>query len=298
MAKVRVPATSANMGPGFDCMGMALNLYNYVEIEEAQDTTVVIQNNIQVQNKASIEKNLILLAARRVYEACGRTPTPLLIRERNSIPTSRGLGSSAACVIGGMVAANTLLGNPLSKGRLLALATQMEGHPDNAVPCLLGGVSISYWNGERVTWVRGRLPGMLRVIALIPPYTTKTAGSRTKLPETVPFGDAVYNTAHAAMLSASLLTGNLIGLKEALHDRLHQPYRLPDYPIPPTFFDDIVAMGALGMYLSGSGSAFCVLAEARTRGLEADILAYLQKNEIDMQLRTLYPDTQGAVILS
>lgn len=296
MVKVRVPATSANMGPGFDCIGIALGLYNYIEIEQIEGSNIIIQNNIRTQNPVSVENNLIRCAAARVYEACGKPCPAFYIKEKNTIPASRGLGSSAACIIGGMVGANKLLGSPLNRSELIHLATKMEGHPDNVVPCFLGGIGISYWDGDRVTWSRARLPQGIRMIMLIPPYTTKTVNSRKGLPETVSHKDAAFNTAHAALLVASLMNGNTVSLKEALKDRLHQPYRLPSYALPENLFQTITNMGALGAYLSGSGSTIGVLADKTAPQLENDLRAYFSEQNIDLQVKTLRPDISGAVI--
>lgn len=257
MVKVKVPATTANFGPGFDCMGAALSLHNYVEM----DFSPTIQISVSGEGKDEIDKgegNLIYKAAQRVLTEL-EIRQSLRIHQENHIPLARGLGSSAACVAAGMMAAHRLTGEKLSIKRIVELATQMEGHPDNVVPALLGGFCICLSHGEEVLYRRFPLFEDLKFVVGIPEFHLNTQDARKILPKTVDFNDAVFNVGCAAFLAAAVVTGDPRDLGIITQDRLHQPYRSSLVPGLDKILQTATQKGALATFLSGAGpSVLCI----------------------------------------
>ena len=251
---VRVPATSANLGPGFDALGLALALRNEVEAAEADGVSVRIEGEGAGRLPAGAD-NVVARGVRLAFDAAGRAFKGVALRCVNRIPTARGLGSSAAAWVGGLVAGNALLGEPLDRDALLALAARAEGHPDNVAAALLGGLTVSCVDGDRVTAIALPVPADVRWVVLVPSVSSSTAEARAVLPASVPRADAVFNVQRVALLLAALSTGRLAALSLALDDRLHQPYRLRLFPWMPAVVEGARAAGALGCVLSGAGPA-------------------------------------------
>lgn len=299
--RVRVPATSANLGPGFDCLGLALGLYNEVEAEPADGWAVVARGEGAEALPAGAE-NLVARAARRVLEEAGAAGQALRLRLVNGIPLARGLGSSAAAVVGGMVAANALLGLPLGRDRILELAAEMEGHGDNAAPALWGGVTVFSPRAGGGVVLRLDPPAGLRLGLVIPEATVSTAAARAVLPEQVPRADAVHNVQRACLLVACLATGRLESLGAALADRLHQPYR---GGLVPGLAEALALRvpGVLGVCLSGSGpTLLCFLepglaGEAVARALSA-VAAPLKERGVPCRLLPVSPEATGAAVVA
>ena len=273
MVRVSVPATSANLGPGFDTLGVALELRNVIEMDETGVDDVVIE--VEGAGAGALEKpdqNLVFQAARRVFERLGYEPNGLLIRERVAIPVARGMGSSAAAIVGGLVAANALVaqrtGQPgLSREELLRMAVAIEGHPDNVTPALVGGFTVCCMDPERgPLYLRFDPPRLLRAVVVMPEVQIKgkkTEQSRGVLPAEVPMQDAVYNLNRAALLVAALAQRRTDLLDVAMQDRLHQPYRAALVPGMRSVFEAARAAGALGVALSGAGpSVIAFVAES------------------------------------
>jgi homoserine kinase len=246
---VRAPATSANLGAGFDCLGMALDLWNEVEA-------------VAGGGHSDGDENLILRAARAVFEQVGAPYPGFEITCTNRIPFARGLGSSAAAIVCGILIGNYCLGEPLDSHALLQLAHRIEGHPDNVTPCLLGGVrAVAVSESAQVTQVQVPLALSLRAVCFVPDQSSPTAHARGILPSTVPLADALFNVARASLLVAALASGRPDALAEATRDRLHQPYRLPLFPAGATLLETAMQAGALAAFSSGAGPtvlALCV----------------------------------------
>ncbi|MBQ7756065.1 MAG: homoserine kinase [Oscillospiraceae bacterium] len=250
MIKIQIPATSANLGAGFDALGLALSFYNYAEMEENDRINISSTDGLDVPCD---ENNLIYKSVKDLYDVCGKTLKGLTLKQTSNIPMTRGLGSSSACIIAGLVGANTMLGNPLTKDDLVDLAAQIEGHPDNTAPALLGGIVTAVFDGKKVHWVKQEVYTKLKFVALIPDFELKTEKARACLPKEISHKDAVYNLSRAALFSASLLTGKFENLRTAVHDRLHQPYRMELIPNCREVFDIAYNHGAYGVYISGAG---------------------------------------------
>jgi homoserine kinase len=249
---VRVPATSANLGPGFDALGLALALHNEVVAEEADRVSVKLQGE-GADRLARDGGNVVARGVKLAYKAAGRPFRGCALECVNRIPTSRGLGSSAAAWVGGLAAGNALLGSPLSRERLLGLAAQAEGHPDNVAAAVFGGLTVSCGTSDGVTAVTLPVPASITWVVLVPEVTSATAEARALLPRSVPREDAVFNVQRVALLLAGLQTALPAALTIALDDRLHQPYRLKLFPWMPAVVAAARGAGALGCVLSGAG---------------------------------------------
>jgi len=264
--RVRVPATSANLGPGFDALGLALALYNEVTIEEADRVSVAVEGEGSGRLDAGV-KNVVARGAALAFEIAGRAFPGARLHCVNRIPLSRGLGSSAAAWVGGLLAGNALMGEPLDRDGLLAAATRAEGHPDNVAAALLGGLTVSCVDGARVTAVSLPVPREIEWVVLLPETESSTREARAVLPESVPRADAIFNVQRVSLLLAALGAGRADLLELAMQDRLHQPYRLRLFP----WMDAVAAAGrgagALGCALSGAGPS--MLAAVRPRGGES-----------------------------
>lgn len=258
MVKLQIPATSANLGAGFDALGLALSFYNTAEMEENDVLDIKSLDNTAVPED---EKNLIYISAKDLYEVCGKKLKGLTLRQTNAIPMARGLGSSSACIIAGLVGANKMLGEPLTKDDLVDLAAQIEGHPDNTAPALLGGIVTAVFDGRKVHWVKQEVYTKLKFVALIPDFELKTNEARACLPKEVTHKDAVYNLSRAALFSASLLTGKYENLRTGVDDRLHQPYRMKLIPNIDEVFDIAYTHGAYAAYISGAGPTVMAIAD-------------------------------------
>lgn len=262
---VRVPATMGNLGSGFDALGAALSWYNFVTLTTPHDGIVVEVVGEGAETVSHNESNIAVQAVKRLTQALSPDIAEPLrqgfrLRLDNRFPLTRGLGSSAAARIGALVAANTLLNNPLTNDQLLTLAAELEGHADNAAAALLGGVTVAVATEAGVVWERFLPAAEVRIALLVPDFELETAKARAVLPKQVPMGDAVFNLSRSALLIAALTTGNLSLLREAMSDRLHQPYRQILMPWLPKVFSAALEAGALGVHLSGAGptvAAWC-----------------------------------------
>ena len=227
--RVRVPATSANLGPGFDALGLALALYNEVTLEEADRVSVAVEGEGSGRLDEGA-KNVVARGVVLAFEVAGRAFRGARVGCVNRIPLSRGLGSSAAAWVGGLVAANALMGEPLDRDALLAAATRAEGHPDNVAAAILGGLAVSCADGPRVTAVSLPVPREIEWVVLVPETESSTREARAVLPESVPRADAIFNVQRVSLLLAALGAGRADLLAQAMQDRLHQPYRLRLFP--------------------------------------------------------------------
>ncbi len=258
MIKIKIPATSANLGAGYDSLGLALDFYNEVNMEECDIIDIASLDGISIPTDKT---NLIYKSASDLFKVCGKSLKGLKLEQTNNIPMARGLGSSSACIVAGLVGANTLLNNPLSTDDLVDIAAQIEGHPDNTAPALLGGIVTAVFDGKKVHWVKQEVFTKLKFVAMIPDFELKTDKARACIPREISHKDAVYNLSRAALFSASLLTGKFENLRTAVHDRLHQPYRMELIPRCREVFDIAYNHGAYGVYISGAGPAVMAIVD-------------------------------------
>jgi homoserine kinase len=261
---VHIPATSANLGPGFDVLGIALHLYN--EISFSADPkefgpfrhTPHVVIDIEGEGAATLPRNttnLVFRAASKVFERAKKWPKELHIKLINRIPLSRGLGSSAAASLGGICAANALLGKPLPEEALLELAVAMEGHPDNVVPALTGGFCVAGVIDHQVRYLKFPAPASLRGVVCSPDKPLDTQEARRVLPSRIPFSAAVFTSSRVAFLLGAMLQKRYEWLSFAMEDVLHQPSRAGLVPGLNEAIREAKKAGAYGAALSGAGSS-------------------------------------------
>ena len=240
-------------------------------------------------------ENVVVRGVRMAYEAAGRAFRGCAVRCVNRIPAARGLGSSAAAWVGGLVAGNALLGGPLSRDALLVLAARAEGHPDNVAAALLGGLTVSCADGARITTIALPVPPSIRWVALIPEVTSSTAEARAVLPAEVARGDAVFNVQRVALLLAALQAGRPDALATALDDRLHQPYRRRLFPWMEEVAAAARAAGALGCVLSGAGPSLLAVVAGDAEPVARALESASARAGVRGTARALAVDTTGAV---
>ena len=284
---VRVPATSANLGPGFDCLGLALDLWATISL----DLSGRVSNNDPMAAMA-------MTAARRVFFECGREPPAgLSAGYEGEIPLARGLGASAIARVGGALAANELAGGKLNQEAVLAIATELEGHADNVTPALFGGLQVSVLDGQRVLHVSVPLPGELRAVLFVPELRMPTKESRKLLPDHISRVDAVYNTGRAALMVSALAAGRIDLLDAGTQDRLHQKRRSKLFPAMFPLFEAAKAAGAHCAYLSGGGSTICALATANEQGIADAMLQAARARETPGRTIITRPTSLGAEVV-
>ena len=294
--KVHIPATSANMGVGFDAAGLALGIYNTI-VFERRPSGLEIEAVHPKFRAPRDERNLIYRAAKFAADALGAALPGLYLRQDDHIPHTRGLGSSAACIVGGIMLADQLLEAHLTQDQILALATQMEGHPDNAAPAIFGGVCVSVRCADGGICTQ-HIPVRddLGVVALVPDFTLSTRRAREVLPETVSRADAVANTSRMGLLVSLLYTGKYDLLQEALADRLHQPYRKALIPQYDAVASAAQKAGAYGVCLSGAGPTMLVFYPAQDAAFAERLSRALSGIEGGWQPVFTHIDQRGAYI--
>lgn len=287
---VRVPATTANIGPGFDSMGCALALYNYITCEVLPAGKLVITGCPEPYQN---EENLAVQGYRAVLSRLGLPNEGLSLNIRAEIPVCRGLGSSAALIAGGAAAANLLHGSPLPPAELLEVTNEIEGHPDNLAPAIYGGLTASLVEDGKPRTVKLPLSPTLRWVAAIPDFKLSTHLARAMLPKEVAFVDAVYNASHVAVLVGALGRGDRELIAMALRDRLHQPYReklIPEYNKVKTVAEQC---GAIAFCISGAGPTLLALTDEAS--FAAQFADKCKRLEHRWNIMELAVDTEGIV---
>ncbi|NEQ96853.1 MAG: homoserine kinase [Cyanothece sp. SIO2G6] len=298
---VTVPATTANIGPGFDCLGLALKLYNRVSVTLTNNhaSPVVIQvQGLGADQIDTTATNLAYQSFSRLYAHLNQTPPPIQMSIEVNVPLARGLGSSATAIVGGLLAANALAGSPLAEMEVMNLAIAIEGHPDNVVPALLGGCCLTTTTPEQ-QWLTCDVPWNSNIVPVvaIPNFKLSTATARKVLPDHYSRIDAIFNTAHLGLLIRALETGRADWLKAALQDRIHQPYRQSLIHHYDAVKQRAIAAGAYGLVISGAGPT--VLALTSTDSVETvqqTLGSVWQTQGIEAQSMALEVDHQGATI--
>lgn len=254
------PASTANLGPGFDCLGLALQLYHRLSVWEEEGEGLEIRVEGEGEGQVPLdERNPVYQAMQRVFAPAGHRPGRLRLDSRNEIPLAAGLGSSAAACAVGLAAGMLLCGQELDRDRLIALGVEEEGHPDNVAPCVLGGFAVAVRQERRIACLRLDPPAQMQALVAVPDFALPTQKARKVLPARVKFGDAVFNQGRTALLAAALSSGQLELLRIAMQDRLHQPYRAALVPGLEEVLRAALEAGALGASLSGAGPAVLAL---------------------------------------
>lgn len=303
---VKVPATTANLGPGFDCLGLALPIYNTVTVEETIMPGTGIEINIidetHEQDIISIptdENNIVFKAIELLYNSIGQTPSELKITIKTHIPIARGLGSSAAVIVGGLIAANELLGRPADEAALLSIATEIENHPDNITPAVVGGFVVSSLEEDgSVVYSKMNWPKDWNITVCIPDYELSTDIARSVLPSEVPIRDAIYNLKHTAMLVQAVNTHDEKLMKVALNDRLHQQYREKLIPGLKEIKEALKHEdNVMGVVISGAGPSILVISYGNNLDKIREIVSnvWLDLN-VKSKILTLQVEENGASI--
>lgn len=297
---VRVPATTANMGPGFDCLGMALDIWNtiVVETEDADAGADIVSVSGEGRDTLSTgDDNLTYSSFRRIYDGIGLPVPAVKMTCENEIPLGRGLGSSAAAVAGGLLAGSVLSGANLSQERMLELAAQIEGHPDNAAAAVMGGCRIVVSDGSGFLTESISVPDELKAILFVPDVPMPTEEARELLPKMIDRQDAVFNIGRTALLVNALASGNLRHLGVATEDMLHQPARQKLFFPMKNIFRAAMSAGALGVFLSGAGSSVLALAREREYTIGYEMADVAMKSGVDGAIKVTQPTALGAHIV-
>lgn len=308
---VKVPATTANLGPGFDCLGMALPIYNTITIEETVLPGTGVEINVfpnsDMVEQSSLEhipldnNSIVYKAVELLYNMIGQSPAELKINIYTGIPVARGLGSSSSVIVGALFAANELLGRPADEPALLSIACEIEGHPDNITPAIVGGLVISSQEDDgSVVYRKLAWPEEWAITVCIPDFELPTDIARSVLPAEVPMQDAIFNAKRLALFVEAVHTKDSELMKMALQDRLHQPYRMKLVPGLSSIINNLRHFdNVLGCVLSGAGSSILVISEKnnldKIRNIVKDTWA---DQNIKCEIKTLSVENNGAQIIT
>jgi homoserine kinase len=297
---INVPATTANLGPGFDALGLALDLWNEAEFIGTNDDQISLTIDGEGRDKLPTgAKNAIAEAALQVYKLAGKACNGMQIHCTNRVPLGSGMGSSSAALLTGMLGANALLGEPFSREEILKLAIETEGHPDNVAPAMLGGLVASIIHESHVLSLQLTLTGQHRpihVTVVLPDFDFPTRQARAILPKQIERRDAIYNISRAVIVTEAFRLGDLDMLGEAMTDRLHQPYRIPLIPGAQAAMDAMKRAGASAVALSGAGPSLIAFSSKRERAIgEAGKRAFAESG-LDSRVFELRISRKGAQI--
>jgi homoserine kinase len=296
---VTVPATTANLGVGFDCLGAALSLYNqfqFTSVDTEAKLTISVEG-VEADKVSTDASNLIYQSFLKLYQYIQQTPPNINIHIKLGVPLSRGLGSSATAIVGGLLGANQLAHNLLSQSEIREVAIAIEGHPDNVVPALLGNCQLSV--GETGNWHISSIPWHQEIIPVvaIPNFELSTEAARAVLPSEYSRSDAIFNISRMGLLLRALATNNSEWLTAALEDKIHQPYRQKLIPGYDAVKAAAIASGAYGMVISGAGPTLLALSD---RGQVANVTKAMSEAWAEIgvaaDVRSLALDTTGATI--
>jgi len=292
---IKVPATSANLGPGFDSLGLALDLWNETVV------TLAIEFSVRVKGEgadklATSKNNLIVHAAQRLADSAGRSLPPFHADCANQIPLSSGLGSSAAATLTGLLAGNALLGNPFLREEILTIATEMEGHPDNVAPALMGGLVVSTMENDKVIARQIPTASPLHVTFVLPDFHLPTKEARAALPEKVSMKAAVHNISRAVLVTEAFRNGDMDLLSKAMTDTLHQPYRLPLIPGAQSAMEAAKEAGAAAVALSGAGPSLIAFSSKAEAGIGKAMKRAFEAAGLTARIFNLGVSSRGAEI--
>lgn len=296
MVRVKVPATTANMGPGFDALGMAVSLYNYIEVIPTKEgvETLIESEKLEVD----LEENLIYQAIVKTYEKLGEEPTGFNIHVyKCDVPMSRGLGSSATCIVGGILAANELLGYRLTTEEMLEIANSMEGHPDNVAPALLGGMVASVQEEGKVYYSKVNVPSEVVCAVMVPNFKVSTNEARGVLPDFYSREDCVFNISRASLFITALNNNEIDTLRHVVNDRIHEPYRGKLIPNINEIFEASKDNGGLCEFISGSGSTLLAFVEKSNCDYLDNMKKVLGKFDNNWTIQLIEPCFEGASLV-
>ena len=302
LIRVKAPATTANMGPGYDCLGLALDVWNTLEIEVLKGGEPVVEVTGEGADELGTGRdNLIYRAMEFLFQDVGEDMPAVRINCDNAIPIARGMGSSAAAIAGGLVAANYLCSQEYTANDLLEMAATIEGHPDNVAAAVLGGMQLVIMDqtdeGNRLYTVPLNVPPELHAVVFVPQVRISTKDARAVLPEKVSMADAVHNMGRVGLLVAAMTTNHPEYLTVATQDRIHQPYRQPLFPAMKVIFQAALDAGAMGVFLSGSGSTVLALTKGREMTVAYEMAEAARQSSVEGNVSVTQPTVRGAHLI-
>ena len=298
--RVAAPATTANLGPGYDCLGMALDIWNTVEVEPLPDGS---SSSVSILGEGAGELesgpgNLVYRSMKFLYRELGLSIPTVKVSCSNDIPLARGLGSSAAAIAGGLAAANALSGGQFNSRELLEMAATIEGHPDNVAAAVMGGLQLVVTEESTLYTIPVAVPAPIHAVLFIPETRIATADARAVLPQQLTVPDAVHNMSRVALLVAGMATNHPEYLAVATQDRLHQPYRQPLFPAMKLLMKAAMDAGALGAFLSGSGSTVLALTDGREMTVAYEMAEAARQASVEGTVKVTQPTALGAHLIS
>ena len=307
LVRVKAPATTANLGPGYDWLGLALDVWNSMEVETLAEGETMGSGEpvVEISGEGAGElgtgrDNLVHRSMEFLFHEAGQDMPVVRIRCENEIPLARGMGSSAAAIAGGLVAANAICSQDFTANDLLEMAATIEGHPDNVAAAVMGGMQLVIVDetddGRRLFAVPVNVPPELRAVVFVPDLRIATEDARAVLPDMVSVADAVHNMGRVGLLVAGMATNHLEYLAIATQDRLHQPYRQPLFPAMKVIFKAALDAGALGVFLSGSGSTILALTQGREMTVAYEMAEAARQACVEGNVRVTKPSVRGAHI--
>ena len=296
MIKVWVPATSANLGPGFDSLGIALNIYNEYEFELKESKGLFFEG---FEEEFQNEDNIIFMAIKKVFDKYDFKFNGIRIKIiKQDIPISRGLGSSSSCIVAGLIGAFALMNMEINRDEILSLAVDIEGHPDNVCPAIFGGlVSTIMVDNKKPLYNCVEVKDGIKFIALIPRFKLSTEKARAILPKEVLFGDCIYNVGRAALLISCFSNGNYALLKEATKDRIHERFRSKLIDNFDKVYNKSLELGALSCFLSGAGTTLMAIVDNKDISFVGNFTNFMKEQNINWDIKELKIDKHGAKIL-
>ncbi len=294
---ISVPGSTSNLGPGFDSIGCAVGLRNEFTFEILADSEV---DHVEVHGRATkgipaTKDNLALTTAKGFIAGFGLTPPPISMLSNIEVPNARGLGSSSTAIVAGLLAGNALIGRPMSVKEILDAAVEIEGHPDNVAPAIIGGLVVSASERAPLVYMKAAVHTDLRFLFIIPDYMVKTSDARKALPEQVSYRDAIYNLSRTPLVVEALKEGNEELLRSALEDRLHQDYRKPLYKCYDEIESAALRAGALGFCVSGAGPTMLAICGRSTiQNVSSETSKMMKNLGIGADLMELECDLEGS----
>lgn len=296
MIKITVPATTANLGPGFDSMGMALKIRNTIIVEQSDKELEIFCHDMQSKHIEKDKDNLIYKSIKKIFDLSGKRLPGLKLNLINEIPACRGLGSSAACIAAGCAAGNALSQSNLSTNELINIGTEIEGHPDNIVPAFLGGFAISCIENKKVFYHNSNPHSNFIFSVMSPSITLPTIESRKVLPDLFTREDAVFNISRASLMTAALISGDVELLRHSCKDKIHQPYRkklIPDFDF---ITENALQGGAYATFLSGAGPSMIAVLDKNNKGFTEYMEQHLNELNNEWTVKTVKASSSGIEI--
>lgn len=295
MIKIKIPATTTNIGSGLENLGIALNLYNYVELEEYEGYEKTVQDE---NSLSSTEEDIIFYSATRLFQECGRTVHGFKIHCENNIPFAKGLGAKASCIAGGLVGANRLLGDPMTKDELINLGYSIAGSSNNIASAITGGLTVSAIDEKQVKYTKSDLPDNLTFVAFIPPYEQKSDNFDYTLLNTVSVSDAIFNLSRSSLMATSLIMGKYENLFCASKDKIYQKKIMEQIPGAEKLMNRVLGYDAIMSFISGAGPTIVALYKGKKEIIDYSASVLIEDREFSgWEYKILSCDNNGAVII-